>query len=193
VAALPSARGDGMPITSFIELDPGARVEHVFAAAADDGVLLSTRAGFGLLCQMADLQSRNKAGRQFLSLEDGDAPLRPATFDRAMGTVVCIAGTDERVRMLSFPVGEVKVLKNGGRGVILVGLDKGESLLQAIVAGEAGVRLTGVGRGAKAIDRVLSAREIGEYKGARARKGQLIEPRVKAPALSLPRAQRSGN
>ncbi len=39
VSQMPSARGDGAPITSFVELEPGARVEHVFAAAAGTGVL----------------------------------------------------------------------------------------------------------------------------------------------------------
>jgi topoisomerase IV subunit A len=188
VSAMPSARGDGVPITSFVDLEPGARIEHAFAARADAGVLLATRGGNGLLCQAADLQSRNKAGRQFIALEDGDSPLRPALFEPGMATVVCLAGKPDRARLLAFGIDEVKVLKNGGRGVILAALDKGESLLQAIVAGGAGLVLNGIGRGGKPMERVLSMCELAQHRGARARKGQLIDPRWKEPVLSLPRS-----
>ena len=54
----------------------------------------------------------------------------------------------------------MKILRNGGRGVILMGLDKGETLLQAVAFGDDGVVLEGVGRGAKAIRREFSAREL---------------------------------
>jgi topoisomerase IV subunit A len=60
-------------------------------------------------------------------------------------------------------------------------------LLQAIVAGGAGLVLSGIGRGGKPMERNLSAREIAEFGGARARKGRLMEPRWKDPQLSLPR------
>jgi topoisomerase-4 subunit A len=187
VSSLPSARGDGVPITSFLELEPGARIEHVFAAAVDTGVLLSTRGGNGFLCQAGDLASRNKTGRQFLALEDGDAPARPALFAPGQGSVVCLAGTGERPRMLVFGLDELKVLKNGGRGTMLVELDREETLLQAIVCGADGVVVSGLGRGGKAFQETLTPRALGEYRGSRGRKGRLLEPRRKDPSLSLPR------
>jgi topoisomerase IV subunit A len=150
-------------------------------------VLVSTRGGSGFLCQAGDLQSRNKGGRQFLVLEEGDAPLRPALFEPGMGTVVCLAGLPDRARLLAFGLDEVKVLKNGGRGVILAALDKKETLLQAVVSGPAGLVLEGIGRGGKPMSRRLTAREIAEYRVARARKGQLLEPRWKDPRLVQPR------
>ncbi|HVL56448.1 MAG TPA: hypothetical protein VM491_08080, partial [Burkholderiaceae bacterium] len=73
------------------------------------------------------------------------------------------------------------------RGVILMGLDAGESLAQAIVCGEQGLQVTGIGRGGKPAERTMSAREIAEYAGTRARKGRLLEPRWKEPRLAVPK------
>jgi topoisomerase-4 subunit A len=188
VAALPSARGDGVPITSFFELEPGARIEHAFAAQADAGVLLSTRGGNGLVCQAGDLVVRNKAGRQFLSLDDGDTPARPAVFGPGQGHVVCLAGSGERPRMLVFGLDALRVLKSGGRGSVLVDLGEKETLLQALVCGDEGVVVAGLGRAGKAIQETLTLRALAEYRGARGRKGKLLEPRRKDPVLALPRA-----
>jgi topoisomerase-4 subunit A len=195
VSALPSARGDGVPITSLVELEPGARVEHVFAAPADAGVLVSTRQGNGFQCQAIDLASRNKAGRQFLTLDDGDAPLRPALVARGHDTVACLAGTGERPRLLTFDLAEVKLLKNGGRGTMLVDVDAREALLQAISCGPDGLVLAGAGRSGKPMQRAVSARELREHRGARGRKGTVLEPRWKDPVMTLPRAvaARTGN
>ena len=83
VAGLPSARGDGVPVTSFVELEAGSQILHAFAAPADAGVLLATEKGFGLTCVAGDWQSRMKAGKHFLTLEEGDVPLPPVLFDAA--------------------------------------------------------------------------------------------------------------
>ncbi|MDO5104069.1 MAG: DNA gyrase subunit A, partial [Lautropia sp.] len=190
VASLPSARGDGVPITSFIELAPGAMILHAFAAKAEADVLIATRGGYGLLCKAADWQSRMKAGKHFLTLEEGDQPLPPVLFDAAHQTsVVCLtegAGGGDKGRVLAFWVEEVKRLKNGGRGVTLMGLDKGDSLRQAIVAGPAGLVVTGIGRGAKTMQRPMSAREIDGFRAARGRKGKQLDPRWKEVVLWQP-------
>ena len=184
VSQMPSARGDGSPITSFVELEPGARIDHVFAATADTGVLLSTQGGFGLICQAADLVGRTRQGKAFLSLEDKDLPLRPALFRPGQAQVLCVSSEG---KALTFPIGEVKLLRNGGRGVTLMGLDPKDPLRQAIVYGREGVVIQGVGRGAKAVDRRFTEGQLADHAGARARKGKYLEPRVKDARLSLPR------
>lgn len=183
VSQLPSARGDGVPITSFVELEPGARIEHVFAAAPETGVLLATRGGLGLLCQAADLVTRQRKGKEFLVLEAGDAPIRPALFTRGMDTVVCVSAQG---RALVYPLPEVKVLKSGGRGVILMGLEPKEALAAAVVTDARGVAVTGTGRGGKARTDHWTLRQLTDWRGTRANKGKLLEPRVKEPAVSVP-------
>jgi topoisomerase IV subunit A len=180
VAQLPSARGDGVPVTSLIELESGSRVAFVFAANEAAGVLLSTRGGNGLACRAGDLVGRTKQGKAFLTLDDGDQPLRPALFTDSMDTVFCVS---EGGRGLAFPLAEVKQLRNGGRGTQLMGLDDKESLLQAIACGDSGLLVRGTGRGGKPVEKTLSGAGLAGYAAARARKGRLIEPRVKDASL----------
>ena len=165
VAGLPSARGDGVPVTSFVELEAGSQILHAFAASADAGVLLATEKGFGLTCVASDWQSRMKAGKHFLTLEEGDVLLPPVLFDasRADATVVCLSdgqGGGDKGRVLAYPVSEVKTLHKGGRGVTLMGLEKKEKLRQVIVAADTGLVVTGTGRMAKPQSRTMSTREI---------------------------------
>ena len=183
VTSLPSARGDGAPVTSFFELEGAMRIDHCFAAANDTGVLLTTRNGLGLICQAKDLQTRMKAGKQFLTLDDGDVPLKPAVFFPPMDRILCVSAEG---KALAMNLTEAKVLKNGGRGVIMMGFEKGDHLMQAI-AYSSGVAIAGTGRGGKQIDREMSRRELAGYEGNRARKGVFLEPRVKRAALFLPR------
>lgn len=191
VAGLPSARGDGVPVTSFVELEAGSQILHAFAASADAGVLLATEKGFGLTCVAGDWQSRMKAGKHFLTLEEGDVPLPPVLFDasRADATVVCLSdgqGGGDKGRVLAYPVSEVKTLHKGGRGVTLMGLEKKETLRQVIVAADTGLVVTGTGRMAKPQSRTMSTREIAANTGTRGRKGKQLDPRWKEVRLWLP-------
>ena len=191
VAGLPSARGDGVPVTSFVELEAGSQILHAFAAPADAGVLLATEKGFGLTCVAGDWQSRMKAGKHFLTLEEGDVPLPPVLFDasRTDATVVCLSdgqGGGDKGRVLAYPVSEVKTLHKGGRGVTLMGLEKKEKLRQVIVATDSGLVVTGTGRMAKPQSRTMSTREIAANTGTRGRKGKQLDPRWKDVRLWLP-------
>ena len=191
VAGLPSARGDGVPVTSFVELEAGSQILHAFAAPADAGVLLATEKGFGLTCVAGDWQSRMKAGKHFLTLEEGDVPLPPVLFDasRTDATVVCLSdgqGGGDKGRVLAYPVSEVKTLHKGGRGVTLMGLEKKEKLRQVIVAADTGLVVTGTGRMAKPQSRTMSTREIAANTGTRGRKGKQLDPRWKDVRLWLP-------
>ena len=191
VAGLPSARGDGVPVTSFVELEAGSQIMHAFAAPADAGVLLATEKGFGLTCVASDWQSRMKAGKHFLTLEEGDVPLPPVLFDasRTDATVVCLSdgqGGGDKGRVLAYPVSEVKTLHKGGRGVTLMGLEKKEKLRQVIVATDSGLVVTGTGRMAKPQSRTMSTREIAANTGTRGRKGKQLDPRWKDVRLWLP-------
>ena len=191
VAGPPSARGDGVPVTSFVELEAGSQILHAFAASADAGVLLATEKGFGLTCVAGDWQSRMKAGKHFLTLEDGDVPLPPVLFEasRTDATVVCLSdgqGGGDKGRVLAYPVSEVKTLHKGGRGVTLMGLEKKETLRQVIVAADTGLVVTGTGRMAKPQSRTMSTREIAANTGTRGRKGKQLDPRWKEVRLWLP-------
>jgi topoisomerase IV subunit A len=186
VSQLPSARGDGQPITSFFEIESGTRIEHVFAAEENTGVMFTSRMGMGLLCQVKDLVARTRQGKSFFTLEEKDIACRPALFKPGMAKVLCMSTEG---KALGLDVEEVKLLKNGGRGVIVMALDKGDTLAQALVYEDAfsapSIRVEGVGRGAKPVDKTFTPRVLQEYLGGRARKGKYLEPRVKEARLSF--------
>jgi len=181
VSQMPSARGDGSPITTFVELDDGVRIDHVFCANSGSNVLFSTAMGNGFVTAAKDLVGRTRQGKSLITVAPGDTPRRPAVFDKGMDEVFCIS---EEGKALLFSLDEVKVLKNGGRGVSLMGADKKDLLQQAIVIGH-GVRVQGVGRGSKVADREFSAVQLRAYAGKRSRKGRFLEPRIKKARLTL--------
>jgi topoisomerase IV subunit A len=191
VQNLPSARGDGQPITTFVELEPGQRIEHLFAANEEAGVLLASRLGFGFVCQAKDLSTRIKNGKQCMTMQSqDDAPIKPALFTPGLDTVVCAS---QEGRALVFGLDQVKVLKSGGRGITLMGLDKNEFLSAVLVTDKRGVQACGIGRGGKLRTEQWSLRVLKDWTGARARKGKLLEPRVKDPQLSIPLTESSSD
>jgi topoisomerase-4 subunit A len=184
VASLPSARGDGVPITTLIDVETGSRVEHWVAAPGPVRLLLNTHGGLGLVCQASDLISRNKSGRQFLALEPGDAPSRPVVLPPDAQHLACLTSGDAP-RLLVFGTDELKTLKNGGRGTSLMALAPGETLSQALPLGVEALTVTGQGRGGKAMSRVINARELAEYRGRRGRQGKILEPRWREVLIGL--------
>ncbi len=180
VNLLPSARGDGQPITTFVELEAGVRVEHVFAANGEAGVMFSTAQGNGFMTQAKELVGRKRQGKSLMTLGKEDKPLRPAVFHPGMDQVLCLS---EEGRALVFPLDEVKILKTGGRGVSLMGTEKKDLLQQAVVFGKPGVTVIGLGRGKKAVERVFTGAQLAAWSGNRSRKGRFLEPRVKQARL----------
>ena len=180
VSSLPSARGDGAPITSMIDLTPGSRIEHMIAAAPESRWLLSTRQGFGFSTRISDMTSRQRAGKQFVTIEDKDALLRPVPmFDQAKHVAFLTA----RERMLVIPVDEIKSLAGGGRGTILMGIDAPDTLAQTVPLTVAGLRVTGMYRN-KQVEDILFGTELAGYISKRARKGKLLSVGSKQPILS---------
>ncbi|UCG99292.1 MAG: DNA topoisomerase IV subunit A [Burkholderiales bacterium] len=185
VSALPSARGDGSPVTSMIDLESGTRLVGYVAGAPSQSLLLATSAGTGFACSIGDMVSRVRGGKQFVSVDPGAVPLRPALAEPADDRIACAS---EKGRMLIFAAEQIKALSGGGRGVILMGLDTGEKLVAATPCGEAGVIVEGQGRGGRMVQVHLRGRELQAHVGQRARKGILVTPRVKPVALGKPAA-----
>jgi len=180
VSELPGARGDGSPLTSFVNLAAGSQMVAYYAGHADDLVLISTRAGNGFLANVSDMMTRNKAGKAFVGVDakfpSGDAPLGAAKVSVGMKQVACLS---ESAKLLVFPLDELKRLPAGGKGVILMGLDGKETLASAIAVGPEGATYTGVGRAGKPTELNLDAKTLKTFVGNRARKGHFVEPRLK--------------
>jgi topoisomerase IV subunit A len=185
VSELPGARGDGAPLTSFINLAAGSQMVAYYAGQLDDLVLISTRAGNGFLANVADMLTRNKAGKSFIGVDSkfspGDAPLGASKVRPGMKQVACLS---ESARLLVFPLDELKRLPTGGKGVILMGLDDKERLASAIAVGPDGATYSGAGRGGKPTELSLDSKTLKSFAGNRARKGHYLEPRLKDGKLN---------
>lgn len=181
VNALPNARGDGVPITTLIELASGSSLLHYFAGPVDTPLLLASDAGYGFTAKLGDMLSRLKGGKAFITVDEGDLPLPPRVIPADASAIACLSAQG---RLLVFGLDEIKNLASGGRGVILMELEKGEKLLAAQAISQKGVVVSGIGRGGKAQDVSLSAAALGLHIGRRARKGKAIESRLKPAALT---------
>jgi topoisomerase-4 subunit A len=180
VAALPNARGDGVPVTTLVDVASGSRLLHYFVGPADTPLLVASTAGFGFIAKAGDLVSRNRNGKAFMTLEDGDEPLPPKVIAEKASALACLSGQG---RLLVFGLDELKVL-SAGRGVILMDLEPKEKLLAAQPVSQRGVVVTGIGRGGKAQEVALSASGLAPHIGKRARKGKALESRIKAAGLA---------
>ncbi|MDX3904475.1 MAG: DNA topoisomerase IV subunit A [Pigmentiphaga sp.] len=180
VSALPSARGDGVPVTTLIDLEAGSHILHMIAAAPDSRWLLTTQRGMGFVTRLGDMATRQRGGKQFMTLDEGDRPLRPVpVFDGAES----IALLSAKGRFLVFGMAEVKVLSSGGRGTTLMDIDAKDSLAQVVPIGPAGLRVAGIYRN-KPHEEILAGDALAVYVGKRARKGRLLDAKAKQPVLS---------
>jgi topoisomerase-4 subunit A len=179
VAALPGARGDGQPVTTLIELESGTQVLHYFAGPASATLLLSSSGGYGFLATVESMVSRNKSGKAFISLGDGETVCRPSHAQGSTGsqpllpaTHVACASTGGRI--LTFEISELKQMDKGGRGLMLIDLEPKDALAGA-AAYTRSVRIEGIGRGGKAREETLEIRSLNNARAARARKGKAAD------------------
>jgi len=176
VTSLPGARGDGVPLTTLIDLEDGSRMLHMVAGSADTRLGIATALGNGFVCSLGDMISRIKAGKQFIALEAEDQPLRPAMLEEKTTRIACLSA---KGRLLVINLEEIKELRGGGRGVILMELDPREILLGVSAVTPQGIQIAGTGRGGKEQVLELSSRELQPYLGKRARKGKVLDAKIK--------------
>ncbi len=169
VATLPGGRGDGVPITTLVDLEPGTQPAHYFAGATDRVLLLSHSGGFGLLAAAGDLVGRQRAGKAFLALEPGEHLLPPARVQAVHQRVACLS---ESGRLLLFPLADLKRQANGGRGLTLMDVDTKDRLLSVAPCADA-LWVVGIGR-SKSKEEVLRGSALATHDGKRARKGHKV-------------------
>jgi len=172
VSALPGARGDGQPITTLIELESGTQPAHYLAGHLEQTILLANSGGFGLLAKLGDLTTRQKGGKSFLSLDEGDVVLPPVVVQAAHTQVACLCADG---RMLVFGLDELKLQPNGGRGLTLMEVDAKTAPLASVASVHNGVRVIGTTRGAKPKEEDVRNSAYTAHMGKRARKGKAVD------------------
>ncbi|MGM3183649.1 DNA topoisomerase IV subunit A [Dickeya oryzae] len=107
---LPSARGQGEPLTGKLTLPPGASIERVLMASDNQRLLLASDAGYGFICTFADLVARNRVGKAVITLPDNARVLPPLELQRDDDLLLTITAAG---RMLLFPVADLPALSKG--------------------------------------------------------------------------------
>ena len=179
VAMLPGARGDGQPVTTLLDLEPGTRLSWYFAGPGSATLLLAGSGGYGFLATVEQMSSRLRAGKAFVSCADGETLTRPSPVSGGSGSVLLPAATHVACastggRILTFEIGELNAMANGGRGLKLIDLEAKDSLAGA-AAYTRSVQILGIGRGGKERDETLEIRSLNNALAGRARKGKAAD------------------
>ena len=124
--ALPSARGQGEPLTGRLSIPPDATFCDALMGEADDMILMASDAGYGFIATLADLFTKNRNGKVVLSLPENALPLRPVALRNTQGML--LAAITNEGRMLIFPVKDLPTLSKGkGNKIINISPRKAKS------------------------------------------------------------------
>ncbi|HXS53385.1 MAG TPA: DNA topoisomerase IV subunit A [Usitatibacter sp.] len=171
---IPGGKGDGVPASSLADTQ-GTPIVGMLSGPVDIAVLMGTSGGNVLRTKLEGLLTRLRAGKQFVSVDEGEAVLEPCAIPSGAREVAALSGEG---RLLVFPLEEVKELAGGGKGVMAVKLHEGEKMIGVVpVAGE--LRVAAYGRGDKRITLTVNAASLGHYRGNRARSGRVLQPSFK--------------
>ncbi|WP_413736951.1 DNA topoisomerase IV subunit A [Sodalis sp. RH21] len=110
-SVLPSARGQGEPLTGKLTLPPGATVEQMLTGTEDRKLLLASDAGYGFVCTFDDLVARNRAGKAMLNLPDNAKVMPPLWVSDTIEQLLLVI--TEAGRLLLFPVSDLPQLTKG--------------------------------------------------------------------------------
>ena len=171
--SLPSARGQGEPLTGRLTPPPGASFECVLLPEDEALYVIASDAGYGFVVKGDDLQAKNKAGKALLSLPNGARVVAP----RPLGSLDqdWLAAVTTEGRLLVFPVRDLPQLAKGkGNKIIGIPGDRVASREEYLV--DLAVLPDGATLVLQAGKRTLSLRaeDLEHYKGERGRRGNKL-------------------
>ncbi len=171
VHGLPSARGNGEPLTARFSPAPKASFQTLTSGENDQRFVLASTHGYGFLTRFENLTSRNKAGKAMLSLTPNAEVLQPVPVrDPAQDRVVVVTSAGH---LLAFPVAELPELDKG-KGNKLIDIPRAklgtEHVVAVAVVSEGGSLL--VKSGARTM--TVTWKDLDSYAGTRAGRGGLL-------------------
>jgi topoisomerase-4 subunit A len=170
--SLPSARGQGEPLSGKLNPPDGARFAGVAIGEPDDLWLLATDAGYGFTVKLQELHSRNRAGKAVINVPDGALVLPPVAIT---GDKPRVALVNSEGRLLVFPVADVPELARG-KGNKLFGIPGKKAENREEVLSAIGVVADGQSLRVWCADRqmTLSPADLKHYVGDRAQRGAVL-------------------
>jgi len=170
---LPSARGQGEPLTGRLDPPAGASFVAVLGGEPEGRWLLASDAGYGFICTLADLFAKPKAGKAVLTLPAGARVMPPVPIPGSAADLVVAATTSGH--LLAFPAADLPELSRG-KGNKIIGIPAAraqarEELVAALSVLPQGSALS-VLSGKRTL--TLKADDLSRFVGERGRRGGLL-------------------
>jgi len=170
---LPSARGQGEPLTGRLNPRAGSQFEGMVIADNAQEILMASDAGYGFITRFENLLTKNKAGKSAISLPKGARVLTPVQITSVQSQ--WLAAVSNEGRLLVFPVRDLPVLNKGKGNKILQIPPKRlaareEFVISVAVIGPADSLVVYAG---KRYIKIKFA-ELEQYKGERGRRGNKL-------------------
>lgn len=168
---LPSARGQGEPLTSRLDPPRGARFIALLGAEPYSRYVLASDAGYGFVASIDSLHAKPKAGKAVLTLPEGAQAVPPIGIGEHASDRLVVATNSGH--MLVFPVSELPEMARGkGNKIIAIPSARaGEERVAAITVASrtASVRVTAGKR-----HLTLKPADLDAYLGERGRRGKRL-------------------
>ncbi|TRN23024.1 DNA topoisomerase IV subunit A [Vibrio furnissii] len=170
---LPSARGQGEPITGRLNVAEGTSIRQVVMGEEDQLWLVGSDAGYGFVCKGTDLLSKNRSGKALVNLPENAEIMAPqAVNDLESDEILAITNQG---RMLLFPIKDLPQLGKGkGNKIINIPAAKAkarEEVVSHLMALPKGVTIT-LYAGKRKLG--LKPADLDNYRGERGRRGGLL-------------------
>jgi len=165
---LPSARGQGEPLSGRLKPPDGASFRAVLSGAGEDRWVLASSAGYGFIVRLEDLYSRNKAGKAALTVPKGSSVV-PAASVSELGALLAAVSSDGR--LLVFPVEELAELARG-KGNKILGLPpkaQAELVAVGVLAEDQSLKIKSGQR-----QMTLRPKDLEHYLASRGRRGSAL-------------------
>lgn len=167
---LPSARGQGEPLTGRVNPPDGAQFVDVLAGRPDDRYLLASDAGYGFVTRLENMFAKNKGGKVLLNLPRGARVLPVSPVTDVVTDSIAVVTTEGR--LLVIPLRELPEMTKG-KGNKIIGIpaarvrDREEFVvgLAVVPVGESLTILSGKRH------LTLKAKDLEHYAGERGRRG----------------------
>ncbi|WP_420600023.1 DNA topoisomerase IV subunit A [Neptuniibacter sp.] len=170
---LPSARGQGEPVTGSITLPKGSTIDAAIAGKETDKLLMASDAGYGFVTKIGDLTSKTKNGKAALTLPKNAKVLPPVAVSKPETDL--IAAVTNEGRLLVFPVSDLPELARGkGNKIINVPSARAAAREELVVAiacfAEEDTLMVHAGRQ----HLKLKPADVEHYRGERGRRGNKL-------------------
>ena len=171
IHTLPSARGNGEPLTGRFSPAPGSAFMTLASGENNTRFVLASTHGYGFVTRFENLTGRNKAGKAMLNLTSGSKVLTPAVVaNPETDRIVAVTSSGNLLAIAASDLPEL----DKGKGNKIIDIPKAKLATERVVAvvSVAPGNMLLVRSGQRTMN--LSFKDLDTYLGTRATRGHLL-------------------